>query len=88
MCVMSGWVGASRWGHWLVCVAAALCSNVAHAQIIALRSMSMPRANVSNNNGAQYAEMTVNKIAPEASALNESSAHAINEPLFSHTRAC
>ena len=86
--VMSGCVGASKWGHWHVCVADALSSNVAHAQLIVFCIMSMPRANVSNNNGAQYAEMTVNKIATEASALNESSAHAINEPLFSHTRAC
>ena len=86
--VMSGCVGASKWGHWRVCVADALSGNVAHAQIIVFCIMSMPRANVSSNNGAQYAEMTVNKIATEASALNESSAHAINEPLFSHTRAC
>jgi len=85
---MSGCVGASKWGHWRVCIAGALSSNVAPAQIIALCSMSMPRANVSSSNGAQYTEMTVNKIATEASALNESSAHAINEPLFSHTRAC
>jgi hypothetical protein len=56
-----------------------LSSNVAHAQIIVFRSKSIPRANVSSNNGAQYTEMTVNKIATEASALNESSAHTIKE---------